>query len=75
MGANGIVFREVNVAEDVAERQLSGYENVHFPDGSIRQVKATVKISYQRIYKGMIKADSVFLDWNTVWTGELTTSN
>ena len=75
MGANGIVLREVNVAEDVIERQSSGYENVRFPDGSIRQVEAPVRISYQRVYKVTIKADSVFLDWNTVWTGEPTTSN
>ncbi len=75
MGANGIVIREVNVAEDVVERQSSGYENVRFPDGSIRQVEAPVRISYQRVYKVTIKADSVFLDWNTVWTGEPTSSN
>ncbi len=75
MGANGIVIREVSVVEDVVERQSSGYENVRFPDGSIRQVEAPVRISYQRVYRVSIKADSVFLDWNTVWTGEPTSSN
>lgn len=70
MGANGIIVREVSVAEDVIERRSSGYETVRFPDGSYGQVEAPVRISYERVYKITIKADSVFLDWNTVWTGE-----
>lgn len=75
MGANGIVIREVGVTEDVVEHRSSGYERVRFPDGSYGEVEAPVRISYQRVYKITIKADSVFLDWNTVWTGEPTTSN
>jgi len=70
MGSNGIIVREVNVAEDVVERRSSGYETVRFPDGSYGQIEAPVRVSYQRVYKITIKADSVFLDWNTVWTGE-----
>lgn len=72
MGANGIVIREVNIVEDVVEHRSSGYERVRYPDGSYGEIEAPVRISYQRVYKVTIKADSVFLDWNTVWTGEPT---
>ncbi len=70
MGSNAIVIREVRVNEDVVEHRSSGYERVRFPDGSIREVEAPVRVSYSRVYKVTIAADSVFLDWNTVWTGE-----
>ncbi len=72
LGANGIVIREVAVAEDIVEHRSSGYETVRFPDGSYGEVEAPIRISYQRVFKVTIKADSVFLDWNTVWTGEPT---
>lgn len=75
MGANAIVIREVSVVEDVVEHRSSGYERVRYPDGSYGEIEAPVRISYQRVYKVTIKADSVFLDWNTVWTGEPTTSS
>jgi len=69
LGANAIVVREVNIAEDVVERQSSGYETVRYPDGSIGQIDVPVVSSYERVFKITIVADSVFLDWNTVWTG------
>ncbi len=75
MGANGIIIRGVNVAEDVVEHRSSGYETVRFPDGSYGEVEAPVRISYQRVYKVTIAADSVFLDWDQVWTGEPTAAN
>ncbi len=70
MGANAIIIREVTVNEKIVEHQSSGYERVRYPDGSIREVEAPVRISYSRVYEIRIAADSVFLDWNTVWTGE-----
>ena len=69
MGANAIIIREVKVFEDVVQRQTSGYENVRFPDGSIRQVEVPVQTYYDRVLRVTIAADSVFLDWDTVWTG------
>ncbi len=70
LGANGVIIREVRVSEEVIERQSSGYENVRFPDGSIRQVEAPVYTTYERVYKVTLLADSVYLDWDTVWIGE-----
>lgn len=70
MGANAIVLKEVNMTEEIVEHQSSGYERVRYPDGSIREVEAPIRTSYSRIYKVTIIADSVFLDWDNVWTGE-----
>ena len=67
MGANAIIVREVKIFEDVVERQTSGYENVRFPDGSIRQVEVPPRIYYERVLKVNIAADSVYLDWEIVW--------
>lgn len=75
MGANAIVIRDVRVEEEIVEHQSSGYERVRYPDGSIREVEAPVRVSYSRVYKVTIVADSVFLDWNTVWTGNPTPTN
>lgn len=70
MGANAIVLKEVNMTEEIVEHQSSGYERVRYPDGSIREVEAPIRTSYSRVYKVTIIADSVFLDWDNVWTGE-----
>ncbi|HCR31629.1 MAG TPA: hypothetical protein DIV79_16620 [Opitutae bacterium] len=67
MGANAIIVREVKIFEDVVERQTSGYENVRFPDGSIRQVEVPPRTYYERVLKVNIAADSVYLDWENVW--------
>ena len=67
LGANAIIVREVKIFEDVVERQTSGYENVRFPDGSIRQVEVPPRIYYERVMKVNIAADSVYLDWENVW--------
>ena len=70
MGANAIVLKAVNMTEEIVEHQSSGYERVRYPDGTIREVEAPIRISYSRVYKVTISADSVFLDWDNVWTGE-----
>ncbi|MEC7906924.1 MAG: hypothetical protein VYC82_06835 [Verrucomicrobiota bacterium] len=67
LGANAIVIREVKIFEDVVERQTSGYENVRFPDGSIRQVEVPPQTYYERVMKVNVAADSVYLDWENVW--------
>ncbi len=64
MGANGIVIREVKVSEDVVEEQSSPYRTVRYPDGSIGEVEVPVTVSYRRVLKVTVVADSVFLDWN-----------
>ena len=67
LGANAVVIREVKIFEDVVERQTSGYENVRFPDGSIRQVEVPPQTYYERVMKVNVAADSVYLDWENVW--------
>jgi len=73
LGANGIVIRKVDVTEDIQEVRTGGnYETVRYPDGSYREVYVPERVSYRRVYKVRIAADSVFLDWDNVWTGEPT---
>ncbi len=72
LGANGVIVREVQLTEEVVERHSDGYQTVRYPDGSYGQVEVPVQTYYERVYKVKILADSVFLDWNTVWTGEPT---
>jgi|GEM_PF-850364 hypothetical protein len=67
LGANAIIIREVKTFEDIVERQTSGYENVRFPDGSIRQVEVPPQVYYERVMKVDVAADSVYLDWENVW--------
>jgi len=67
LGANAIVIREVKIFEDIVERQTSGYENVRFPDGSIRRVEVPPQTYYERVMKVNVAADSVYLDWENVW--------
>ena len=66
MGANAIVVREVKVTEEVVEEKSSPYRTVRYPDGSLGQVEVPVTVSYRRVYKVTVSADSVFLDWDNV---------
>ena len=71
LGANGIIIRKVDVTEDIQEVRTGGnYQTVRYPDGSYREVYVPERVSYRRVYKVKIAADSVFLDWDNVWTGE-----
>lgn len=76
LGANGIIIRKVDVTEDIQEVRTGGnYESVRYPDGTYRDVYVPERVSYRRVYKVLIAADSVFLDWDQVWTGEPTPSS
>ena len=66
MGANAIVVRDVKVTEEVVEEKSSPYRTVRYPDGSLGQVEVPVTVSYRRVYKVTVSADSVFLDWDNV---------
>ncbi len=66
LGANAIIIREVKISEEVVEQESSPYRTVRYPDGSIGEVEVPVTVSYKRVFKVTVLAESVFLDWNNI---------